>query len=308
FIDYGFDEYIATFQKSYQNNPQEFNHKLNNLKSYLDGDSINNVERFLNLMLKLPLPSKDFRVAVRSIYNESEIAQIQAEEHYKKTAIPSLYEKYHLEGWEKLEVNVFKYHCGLKSLPPVALKQLRNKTFIDGGAFWGDSMLMLQKYNPAKIICFEPNSVNFAKLQTVATLNNLNVELSSLGLSDKVETLQMNYISQKQNHGASLVFKPYKAKSETIHTTTLDEYLAQTSCEIGLIKLDVEGVGLQAIEGAKNTIQQHAPIISCAVYHNPTELFEILPLLKKYNNNYKFAILPLSQGFILKELTLMAWV
>jgi len=193
-------------------------------------------------------------------------------------------------------------------LPKEVLYKLKNKVFIDGGAFWGDSMLMLQKYSPLKTICFEPNSVNFAKLQNVAASNNINVEISPLGLSNIKETLKMNYISNKQNHGASLVFSPYKAKTETISTTSLDAYLLPTVGEIGLIKLDVEGVGLNAIKGAASTIESFAPIISCAVYHNPEEIFEIVPQLAKYNNNYKFSILPLSQGFILKELTLLAWV
>jgi len=112
YINYGFDEYIATFQKLYKDNPQSFTDKLNNLNRYLDEKSISNVERFLHTILKLPLPSKDFLVRARSIYNEIEIKQIQQEENYKKDELPKLYKKYRLDGWEKLEVNVFKYHCG----------------------------------------------------------------------------------------------------------------------------------------------------------------------------------------------------
>ncbi|MDR0484866.1 MAG: FkbM family methyltransferase [Alphaproteobacteria bacterium] len=309
YINYGFDEYIATFQKFYKDNPQEFNKKLDTLKSYLDEKSIVNAERFINLMLKLPLPSKDFLVRARSIYNEAETRQIGEEEKYKKEILPKYYEKYHLEGWEKLEVNVFKYHCGLKSLPKQIIKNLKGKIFIDGGAFWGDSMLMLSKYAPQKIICFEPNSVNFAKLQSVLESNNLNhlVELSNSGLSDKQETLIMNFISKQQNHGSSVVFKSQKAKSENVSLSSLDKYLQQDYSNIGLIKLDVEGYGVQAIMGAENCIRQANPVISCAIYHNFEEFFEIIPLLKSYNKNYKFLILPLSQRFILKELTLIAW-
>lgn len=310
FIKYGLDQYIVTFQDYYNSHLEEYNNKLSYLKSNLDEQSQINVDRFLQLMLKLPLPSKNFMIRVNSIYNQDELKQIQAEKKYKEDVINNYYTKYKLEGWEKLEVNVFKYHCGLKSLPKEVRKSLKKKVFIDGGAFWGDSMLMLNSYIPSKIICFEPNSVNYNQLLKTVSNNKLEfiVDVEKLGLSNKKEESQMNFISQQQNHGSSIVFSAVKAKQENINLESIDNYFKNKNLDIGLIKLDVEGYGVQAIEGAKEIIKTQTPVISCAIYHNPEEFFNILPLLKSYNSNYKFMILPLSQDFILKEITLIAWV
>lgn len=310
FIKYGLDQYIETFQNFYNNNKTSYEEKLSKLKSLLDAESINNVDRFLQLMLKLPLPSKDFMIRVKSFYNQDELLKIQKEQEYKENIINKYYEKYNLEGWEKLEVNVFKYHCGLKRLPKEIKKSLKGKLFIDGGAFWGDSMLMLNKYAPSKIICFEPNNINFNNLSKTISNNNMQnkVEALKLGLSDKAEKITMNFISEQQNHGASVVFSPFKSKKEDIKLNSIDNILLQNTDDIGLIKLDVEGYGVNAIKGAENTIKKYAPVISCGIYHNPEELFDIAPLISSYNPKYKFLILPLSESFILKEVTLLAWL
>lgn len=310
FIKYGLDQYIETFQNFYHDDLKTYEQKLSNLKSLLDAESINNVERFLQLMLKLPLPSKDFMVRVKSVYNQEELFRIQKEQEYKANVINKYYKKYNLEGWEKLEVNVFKYHCGLKRLPKDVKRNLKGKIFIDGGAFWGDSMLMLTRYAPSKIICFEPNTINLNHLSTTIANNGLKnkVEVHKLGLSKNRETALMNFISDQQNHGASVVFSPFKSKQEDILLDSIDNVLKNNAKEIGLVKLDVEGYGVNAIKGAKETIQKYKPVISCAIYHNPEEFFDIAPLIKSYNSNYKFLILPLSEDFILKEITLLAWV
>jgi FkbM family methyltransferase len=310
FIKYGLDQYIETFQRFHKDNFAEYEYKLSVLKSLLDKESINNVDRFLQLMLKLPLPSKDFQIRVKSFYNQEELLQIQKEQEYKQNVINRYYEKYSLEGWEKLEVNVFKHHCGLKRLPKDVIKKLKDKLFIDGGAFWGDSMLILSRYNPYKIISFEPNSINFKHLSNTITNNRFTnfVESYQIGLFNKKEETLMSFISDQQNHGASIVFSPYKAQQEKISLDALDNLLEENKKEVGLIKLDVEGVGVNAIKGAKQTIKKYSPVISCAIYHNPEEFFNIAPLISSYNTKYKFLILPLSQDFILKEMTLLAWV
>ncbi len=311
FIKYGLDQYIVTFQDYYRNNLADYKKNLSIMKSALDEESFVNIDRFLQLMLKLPLPSRDFMVRINSIYSKEELRQIQEERKYKSNIINKYYEKYNLEGWEKLEINVFKYHCGLKKLPKEIRKNLKGKVFIDGGAFWGDSMLVLNdKYSPSKIICFEPNTVNYNHLSKIIDKNKLEklVEFNKIGLSNKKEKIPMNFISKQQNHGASVVFSPIKAQYEIINLDSLDNYLLEKTLDIGLIKLDVEGYGVQAIKGAEQTIKKHLPVISCAIYHNPKEFFDILPLISSYNNKYKFMILPLSQDFILKEVTLLAWL
>lgn len=310
FTSYGFDEYIKTFQNYYYQEPQLWQTGLNNLKQGLDNTSIQNIESFTNTLLSLPLPSQNFLIKKDVLFTKEQQIKIKEDESFYKT-INQYYKLYNLQGFEKLEVNVFKYHCGLKLLPKNILKKLFNTTFIDGGAFWGDSALVFNKYyTPNKIICFEPNSINFNLLKQTISNNNLNSNILpfQLGLGNSNEEALLNYISHRQNHGASVIFKPYKLKQEHIKLTSLDVFVKQHKIDnIGLLKLDVEGCGLQAIEGSQETIKNYKPIISCAIYHNPEELLYIKPKLQQLNSNYKFIIAPLLQKFILKELTLIAY-
>jgi hypothetical protein len=63
-------------------------------------------------------------------------------------------------GSEYLEI----YDNGLKFLPEEVQKRLTGTDFIDGGAFIGDSIRVLIKYQPSRIFAFEPNNTNRLKL------------------------------------------------------------------------------------------------------------------------------------------------
>lgn len=310
YIDYGFDGYIKTFQNIKQENDIKWDEDLYNLKKNLTPKSIKSIDRFLEIVTKVPLPSKDFLIKKDILFNNEELKAIKLENKFYHKC-KKYYKEYNLQGFEKLEINVFKHHCGLKLLPKDELHKLNGTTFIDGGAFFGDSALVLNRYyNPKEVFCIEPNGVNFSNLVTTIKNNTLEKKIHSInvGLSNNVSHETLNYISNVQNHGASFIFKPKKNKTETVLLTTLDNIVAERGISnIGLIKLDVEGYGLKAIEGSKKTIAKYKPIISCAVYHNPEELFFIKPYLEAINPNYKFIVAPLLQQFILKELTLLAY-
>ena len=306
FVSYGFDLYIKSFQDYYNNFKKNFYLKKSQLFNNLDFQSIHNIEFFLNLMLSLPLPSKDFLIKKDKLQDNNYARESKLERNFSNN-IPMYYDKYNLSGEEKLEVNVFKYHCGLKFLPKEIQDKIKKTIFIDVGAFWGDSSLIFLKYLPNKIISFEPNYYNYQLLcKTIANNNLHNIcKAENLGLFYKNTNKEMNYISNKQNHGASLVFKPYKAKVENIKLIALDTYLIKE--KVGFLKIDAEGVGLQVLWGAKNLIKKYKPVISCAIYHNPIELFHIKLYLEELNPYYRFKIVNLNNNFILKELTLLAY-
>jgi FkbM family methyltransferase len=257
-------------------------------------------------MLSLPLPSKDFLIKQNRIQDNTYILASKLEKNFLNN-ISMYYDKYNLLGEEKLEINVFKYHCGLKFLPKEVHNQIKNTTFIDIGGFWGDSTLIFLKYLPKAIITFEPNSYNYQWLCKTIINNNIQdiCRAENMGIFYKDDIKEMNYISSKQNHGASLVFKPYKAKVENVKLIALDNYNIDE--KVGFIKIDAEGTGLQALWGAKRLINKYKPLISCAIYHHPLELFNIKLYLEKLNPSYKFKIVNLNNNFILKELTLLAY-
>lgn len=183
FISYGFDAYIKTFQQAYNQNPIAYQEEFTNFYQQVDAESKLVIARFHEVILNLPLPTKDFLIRKTKVYNPLELQQLALETKFLKS-IHKYYELYNLLGDEKLSINVFKYHCGLKFLPPEVTKNLYQSLIIDGGAFFGDSALVLNRYKPTKILCFEPNTYNFKRLVTTIQNNNIPATLIQKGLGD----------------------------------------------------------------------------------------------------------------------------
>ena len=88
--------------------------------------------------------------------------------------------------------------------------------------------------------------------------------------------------------------------------TTLDDFVRDIPKPVGLIKADVEGMGLELVEGSLETIKKDLPILSLCIYHNKEEFFGIYELLKSLDLNYEFKLESLCAPWKNNELTLLA--
>jgi FkbM family methyltransferase len=145
------------------------------------------------------------------------------------------------------------YHHGLTCVEPDILSYIKNSVFLDLGAYNGDSSFVFSKYEPEKILAFEPSVVNgnlFVENMKKSRINN--VELIRAGVSDKPDVMR-------------LVEKGYSAQlSENdgypVDVVTIDGFLKQHPCsKIRLIKADLEGMGLKMLKGAIETIKKKSP-------------------------------------------------
>lgn len=224
-----------------------------------------------------------------------------------------LRKKYHIEEGAYLETPVFKFHCGLLLLPDKVQKRVEGKDIIDGGAFWGDSALVLENYKPRSIHAFEPMKENYKELGRTKEKNCLtNLVMVPCGLGDKEVCSDIYY--HEMLSGASLI--PYKAimmekpdlHVDKVEITTIDSYKKKYGLEIGVIKLDIEGNELEAVQGAEETIKKDKPILLISVYHQPKDLFGIKPLIEGWNLGYQFMFRKLCYHDPLTELSLIGYV
>lgn len=56
------------------------------------------------------------------------------------------------------------------------------------------------------------------------------------------------------------------------------------------IKMDIEGAELLALEGARTLITQHKPVLAIAVYHRPTDMWDVPTKVLEMNSDYKIYI------------------
>jgi hypothetical protein len=54
--------------------------------------------------------------------------------------------------------------------------------------------------------------------------------------------------------------------------------------------MDIEGAEVEALRGARKTIEKHRPLLAICLYHQPQHLWEIPFLIKSWNLDYTFFI------------------
>jgi|WetSurMetagenome_2_1015567.scaffolds.fasta_scaffold00190_22 FkbM family methyltransferase len=192
------------------------------------------------------------------------------------------------------------------------LKLCDNEVLIDGGAYAGDSALEFidtcarKHLTYRKIICFEPDSKTYAKLQK-NTAYCRDVWLRPFGLwshsstikfagSDVMKPGSTKIISQGDNN-----VNPASTTTE-IPTTSIDEEFPDET--ITLIKMDIEGAEMEALRGAMKTIKRLRPKLIVSAYHKRNDLFEIPLLIHEMDQNYKLYYRHFSANF--GETTLFA--
>jgi FkbM family methyltransferase len=202
---------------------------------------------------------------------------------------------------EMYEESIFKYKHGLKFLPEDIIKGLDNKDFIDCGAYIGESALIFEKeYNPNKIYSFEPVLDNYKFLAENIKINNLKKVIAiQKGVGEKSTTIKFVSLGV-----SSFISEKGDAEMDII---SIDEYVEKNNLSVGLIKMDIEGYELKALEGAKKTIKKFKPVLLIGIYHNPEELFNTKQYIQDILPNYEFKIKHLADIRPLAEIHLIAW-
>ncbi len=157
-----------------------------------------------------------------------------------------------------------------------------NEVFIDGGAYDGFSTQMFIKWSSGeyrKIIAFEPEKQNRNLLQ-----NNI----ASLGRDDRISIQPYGLWGRNE----TVSFLPDSGGSQIINTGTqtvdviaLDDQ--PYAKDISFIKMDIEGVELNALQGAEKIIRDNRPKLAICVYHKPEDIYKIPALLLSFQPDYK---------------------
>lgn len=224
------------------------------------------------------------------------------EEIFKHLELAKSHRHLKLDKQNYYEQNIFDYKHGLIFLPKKTLEFLNNKDFIDCGAYIGDSAIVFEKYfNPRKIHAFEPDIENYASLLEAIKLNDLKkvvpIKMGVGANEDKVNFLLMHSLSKIISDNSD----------SKIEVTTIDKYVVDRNLDVGLIKMDIEGLELDALKGAERTINEFKPVLSVSIYHDAKQFINVIKFVQELSLDYKIIIRHLSDLIPIMETYLIAW-
>jgi len=159
--------------------------------------------------------------------------------------------------------------------PPDIPKWKQPIRFVDCGAFDGDTLRSFAEANiPIEALAaFEPDQNNFQKLAKYVQKEEIpNSFLWPCGVYSS--SLQLKFSS---GQGEASVIS--EEGTFIIQCIALDE--AIPNFKPTLIKMDIEGAEIEALNGAQHIIQKYRPGLAISVYHFPAHIWEIPLLIKK---------------------------
>lgn len=131
---------------------------------------------------------------------------------------------------------------------------------------------------------FDPVPLHTRYCQLQASLNPVIAHVLH------INELAVGDISQKafgiQNDSNSI--SPGGLSIDSYSTTSLDDYASNKELSrVNVIKMDVEGAEMAALEGASQIIREFKPRLAISAYHKPEDIWEIPHKLKTQNSDYR---------------------
>ena len=171
------------------------------------------------------------------------------------------------------------------------IKPSDNEVYMDLGAYNGDTVEEFISFagGYSKIIAAEPDRKNFKKLiKNTETLDNIYTFNNVIWECDT----DIQFASKKGRQSA------VDNSGEIRQALCVDSIAAKTAVP-DIIKMDIEGAELMALNGAKKTISEKKPKLMISLYHRNEDLFELPLFIKSLRPDYRM--------FIRHQLYIPAW-
>jgi FkbM family methyltransferase len=154
----------------------------------------------------------------------------------------------------------FRYEWGVKQF--ILSRIHEYSVFVDAGSCIGAYAILTAKKN-LRTIAFEPVPNNYDVLTKNLALNSLDkkVEAFKMGLGNQHKLVQFNF--NQVNTGASHVGTVGQQHGCEVELRTFDSLLPELNLDPKqniLFKLDVEGMEIEALQGATNFLRQYPNI------------------------------------------------
>lgn len=173
---------------------------------------------------------------------------------------------------------------------PEVLAAINSKplNILDAGAHDGDLVRPINKLGikVEKWFCFEPDPENYDKL-----LENKQ----SLEIGPKMECVKKGLWDS--NTIVKFKMEPGGTNSKVTDSDDADFSIDVVSIDswfegkkVDFIKMDIEGAEMNALEGGMKVIKANRPILAISIYHSIDDFFDIITLLYRNLDNYRFIV------------------
>ena len=201
-------------------------------------------------------------------------------------------------GWLYLEI-FSPYHKNPSSYANPLTPAPEDGWVLDAGCCEGFFTMFALKKNIRKVISVEPIPKIAESLQYTFSreIAEGKVYVECVGLSDAEGVMSIGS-NASSPWDSSLTDNPSHNESIDIPVTTIDNLAKKFSLTgHGLIKMDIEGAEMSALQGMVETLQNHKPKLAVAVYHEYSNANLCKDIILKANSDYKIEFRGMYQYF-----------
>ena len=214
--------------------------------------------------------------AILSVYDmlEDDISK----EVYVETICNRIAPQYATKSFEDMEDGQGYFDHGLFDMR-------EDESYVDGGAYDGDSVIefieqVQGKY--AKIYAFELDKDNYDIMcRNLEQFESGKIETYCMGLYNRENRISLGGHAD----GTHISGWVGDGENDYAQVAALDDVLAGKP--VTLIKMDIEGSEMPALNGAKKIITEQKPRIAISAYHKLEDIWQIPIYLKSLNPKYR---------------------
>lgn len=149
-----------------------------------------------------------------------------------------------------------------------------------------------------RVVAFEPEPATFGCLYRNVKRNALQEHVTCIQagvtrtpgqftLIREDECFTMHHLENPENPAT----RASSPRSETVQCVTIDDTIKDGGFErCDLIKMDIEGAELGALEGAAETIARYKPRLTLACYHKPCDPYSLTATIKRICGDYNIVV------------------
>ena len=158
------------------------------------------------------------------------------------------------------------------------LKLDTNEAIVDLGAYDGDTIREFTSFTNGKynrILALEPDAKSYKKL-VKNTAKMPDLEALNMGAWNEKDTLIFAKEQSRNSH--------ISASGVPVKVTDIDSLV---DYPVTLIKMDIEGSEMKALDGATKTIKRNLPKLYVCAYHRNEDLFALGKKILSFDKRYK---------------------